>query len=50
MNKPTLNINGKTITPASPKMKVWRLFLAEAEKDHEGESLEDFLQSDVSMI
>ena len=50
MDKPTLNINGKTITPANPKMKVWRLFLAEAEKDHEGESLEDFLQSQVNLL
>ena len=50
MDKPTLNINGKTIIPASPKMKVWRLFLAEAEKDHEGESLEEFLQSQVNLL
>ena len=50
MDKPTLNINGKTIIPASPKMNVWRLFLAEAEKDHEGESLEEFLQSQVNLL
>lgn len=50
MDKPTLKINGKQITPASPKMKVWRLFLQEAEKDHEGESLEEFLQSQTELL
>ena len=50
MEKPTLTINNKTITPAPPKMKVWRLFLQEAEKDHEGESLEDFLQSQTELL
>jgi hypothetical protein len=50
MEKPSITINGKTITPAPPKMKVWRLFLQEAEKNHEGESLEDFLQSQVNLL
>lgn len=50
MEKPTLQLNGKTITPAPPKMKVWRLFLAEAEKDHEGESLEDFMEAQTNLL
>ena len=31
-------------------MKVWRLFLQEAEKDHEGESLEEFLESQTNLL
>ena len=50
MEKPTLTINNKTITPAPPKMKVWRLFLQEAEKDHEGESLEDFMEAQTNLL
>ncbi len=50
MDKPTITINNKTITPAPPKMKVWRLFLQEAEKDHEGESLEEFLESQTNLL
>lgn len=50
MDKPTLTINGKQITPAPPKMRVWRLFLQEAEKDHEGESLEDFMEAQINLL
>ena len=50
METPTLYIAGREITPSSPKMKVWREFLAFFDADKEGLSLEDFLDAHVSLI
>ena len=50
MEKPTLWIAGREITPNPPKMKVWREFLAFFDADKEGLSLEDFLDEHVRLI
>ena len=50
METPTLYIAGREITPSSPKMKVWREFLAFFDADKEGLSLEDFLDEHVRLI
>ena len=50
METPTLYIAGREITPSSPKMKVWREFLAFFDADKEGLSLEDFLNEHVRLI
>ena len=50
MDTPTLHIAGREITPSSPKMKVWREFLAFFDADKEGLSLEDFLDEHVRLI
>ena len=50
MEKPTLWIAGREITPHPPKMKVWREFLAFFDADKEGLSLEDFLDEHVRLI
>ena len=47
---PLLRIAGREITPNSPKMKVWREFLAFFDADKEGLSLEDFLDAHVRLI
>ena len=40
MEVPYIVIAGKKIEPAPPKMKVWRAFLKEADKDRGSEKLE----------
>ena len=50
METPMLHIAGREITPNSPKMKVWREFLAFFDADKEGLSLEDFLDEHVRLI
>ena len=50
METPILHIAGREITPNSPKMKVWREFLAFFDADKEGLSLEDFLDEHVRLI
>lgn len=35
MDKPSLVIGGKTITPKNPKMKAWRKFLAFFDKNND---------------
>ena len=50
MKTPILHIAGREITPNSPKMKVWREFLAFFDADKEGLSLEDFLYAHVRLI
>ena len=50
MEKPTLWIAGREITPHPPKMKVWREFLAFFDADKEGLSIEDFLDEHVRLI
>ena len=50
MEKPTLHIEGREITPHPPKMKVWREFLSFFDADKEGLSLEDFLDEHVRLI
>ena len=47
---PTLKIGDKTITPANPKMLVWRKFLAFFDKDTRHMTLEDFLDAHVDLI
>ncbi len=50
MDTPKLHIAGREITPNSPKMKVWREFLAFFDADKEGLSLEAFLDEHVRLI
>ena len=50
METPILHIAGREITPNSPKMKVWREFLAFFDVDKEEWSLEDFLDEHVRLI
>ena len=50
METPILHIVGREIVPNTPKMKVWREFLAFFDADKEGLSLEDFLDEHVRLI
>ena len=50
MEKPTLWIAGREITPNPPKMKVWRTFLAFFDADKQDMDLEDFLDEHVRLI
>ena len=50
MEKPTLWIAGREITPNPPKMKVWRTFLAFFDADKQDMNLEDFLDAHVRLI
>ena len=50
MEKPTLWIAGREITPNPPKMKVWREFLAFFDADKQDMNLEDFLDAHVRLI
>ena len=43
-------LDGKKIEPAPPKMKVWRAFLKEADKDRGSEQLEEFLNDQIQLI
>ena len=50
METPKLHIADREIVPSSPKMRVWREFLAFFDADKEGLSLEDFLDEHVRLI
>ena len=50
MDTPQIKINGKIIQPASPKMKVWREFLAFFDKDKGKMTVEEFLSTHVALI
>ena len=50
MEKPTLWIAGREITPNPPKMKVWRTFLAYFDADKQDMDLETFLDEHVRLI
>lgn len=50
MEKPSVTLYGKTYTPKSPKMKVWRKFLEFFDEDKEQLSLEEFLNQEVELI
>ena len=50
MDTPQIKINGKIIQPASPKMKVWREFLAFFDKDKGKMTVEEFLSAHVALI
>lgn len=50
MEKPTLWIAGREITPHPPKMKVWREFLAFFDTDKQDMNLEGFLDAHVRLI
>ena len=50
MEKPTLWIAGREITPNPPKMKVWRTFLAFFDADKQDMDLETFLDEHVRLI
>lgn len=50
MDTPKLHIAGREITPHSPKMKVWREFLAFFDADKQDMNLEDFLDAHVRLI
>ena len=47
---PQLIIGGKTVTPSSPKMKVWREFLAFFDQDKGQMPIDDFLDAHVRLI
>ena len=50
MEKPTLWIAGREIVPNSPKMKVWREFLAFFDAEKQDMDLETFLDEHVRLI
>ena len=50
MEKPTLWIAGREITPTPPKMKVWRTFLAFFDAEKQDMDLETFLDEHVRLI
>ena len=50
MDKPKIVIDGKTYTPNSPKMKVWREFLAFFDEDKQDMALEEYLDRNVDLI
>ena len=50
MEKPTLWIAGREITPNPPKMKVWREVLAFFDAEKQDMNLEDFLDAHVRLI
>ena len=50
MEKPTLWIAGREITPNPPKMKVWRMFLAFFDAEKQDMNLETFLDEHVRLI
>ena len=47
---PQLIIGGKTIKPASPKMRVWREFLTFFDRDKGEMPIDDFLSAHVDLI
>lgn len=47
---PQLIIGGKAVKPASPKMKVWREFLAFFDADKGKMPIDDFLSAHVDLI
>ena len=47
---PQLNIGGKIIKPASPKMRVWREFLAFFDRGKREMPIGDFLSSHSNLI
>ena len=47
---PQLTVKGKIIKPASPKMKVWREFLAFFDQDKGQMSIDDFLDAHIDLI
>lgn len=50
MEEPKITLYGKTYTPASPKMKVWRKFLAFYDEDKTKLTVEEFLDAQVELI
>ena len=50
METPTITLYGKTYTPNSPKMKVWRRFLAFFDEDKKNLSVEEFLDAEIDLI
>lgn len=49
-DNPQLIIKGKAVKPASPKMRVWREFLAFFDRDKGEMSIDDFLDSHIDLI
>ena len=47
---PQLVIDGKRVSPASPKMRVWREFLAFFDQDKGQMPIDDFLDAHVNLI
>ena len=47
---PQIIIGGKAVKPASPKMKVWREFLAFFDQDKRQMPIDDFLDAHVRLI
>lgn len=50
MDKPEIKLNGKAYMPRSPKMKVWREFLAFFDADKKDMALEEYLDRNVELI
>ena len=47
---PQLVIDGKRVSPASPKMRVWREFLAFFDQDKGQMPIDDFLDAHINLI
>ena len=47
---PQIVIDGKTITPNTPKMKVWRKFLAFQDTDKRDMGIEDLIDAYADLI
>ena len=47
---PQLIIDGKAVKPASPKMRVWREFLAFFDQDKGQMPIDDFLDAHINLI
>ena len=47
---PQLVIDGKKVSPASPKMRIWREFLAFFDQDKGQMPIDDFLDAHVRLI
>ena len=47
---PQLKIGGKMVKPVSPKMRVWREFLAFFDRDKGEMPIDDFLDAHINLI
>ena len=50
METPTIKIEGRTIMPRPPKMRVWREFLAFFDLDKKDMDIEEYLDKQVELI
>lgn len=50
METPTIKIEGRTIMPRPPKMRVWREFLAFFDEDKTDMGIEEYLDRQADLI